>query len=164
MMKKKYKYVIATVLFAVFAALAGVSFYMLDYSLDNGGRIRGNCFERQKAHYPELRAWLDSVERGGYLLDTFVVMPTGERHHALFVRSDSARRRPWNRWQNVESPCFSYMGETMTSYPRGWSGRFLMPSQPRRSCGLRRAAATLIRIKTIRGNMQGGYAPSWLNG
>ncbi len=91
MMKKKYKYIIGIVVLSIFAALTGGSFYMLDYALYNGGRIKGNRLEEQKAHYPEIKAWLDSVERGGYLRDTFVVMPTGEKHHAVFLRSAVAR-------------------------------------------------------------------------
>ena len=36
--------------------------------------------------YPETRPWVDSLRRAGALTDTFVVMASGERHHAFVVR------------------------------------------------------------------------------
>mgnify|MGYP002679993275 FL=1 len=41
-------------------------------------------------NYPELRPWIDSLKAEGALSDTFVVMPTGERAHALYARSTKA--------------------------------------------------------------------------
>lgn len=35
--------------------------------------------------YPEIVPWIDSLKQAKALRDTFVVMPTGERHHAFFV-------------------------------------------------------------------------------
>lgn len=35
--------------------------------------------------YPEIVLWIDSLKQAKALRDTFVVMPTGERHHAFFV-------------------------------------------------------------------------------
>lgn len=71
----------------VVIVLAGASMFMLKYSLgpnpwrhDTEGSYH-RLFER----YPETRPWVDSLRSIKALRDTFVVMPTGERHHALFV-------------------------------------------------------------------------------
>lgn len=71
----------------VVIVLAGASMFMLKYSLgpnpwrhDTEGSYH-RLFER----YPETRSWVDSLRSIKALRDTFVVMPTGERHHALFV-------------------------------------------------------------------------------
>ena len=72
----------------------GGSYYMLFYSLaPNAERAdTASCFRRLYEKYPETQPWVDSLRRVGGLRDTFVTMPTGERHHALFVRRDGNRR------------------------------------------------------------------------
>lgn len=71
----------------VIIVLTSASMFMLKYSLgpnpwrhDTEGSYH-RLFER----YPETRPWVDSLRSIKALRDTFVVMPTGERHHALYV-------------------------------------------------------------------------------
>ena len=65
----------------------GDKLYMLDYTLapepERGDTAR--WFRELYAKVPETRAWVDSLKRREALRDTFVVMPTGERHHAYYV-------------------------------------------------------------------------------
>lgn len=55
----------------------GTGVYMLHYSLYNGNRETPDC-------HP---ATIHSMK------DTFIVMPGGERHHAIYLRADSAQGR-----------------------------------------------------------------------
>ena len=77
---------VAVCLIAV-AGIMGTSVYMLDYTLapepERGDTAR--WFRELYAKVPETRAWVDSLKRREALRDTFVVMPTGERHHAYYV-------------------------------------------------------------------------------
>jgi hypothetical protein len=41
--------------------------------------------------YPETRPWIDSLRAADALRDTFVTMPTGEHHHALYVNRHSPK-------------------------------------------------------------------------
>ena len=83
-------------LIALFAtATIGGSFYMLDYALapnperqDTAQRFASLCQE-----YPETKPWLDSLRHARALLDTFIVMPSGERHHGYVVRQSGEPRR-----------------------------------------------------------------------
>lgn len=80
------------VVLLVFAAgVTGGAFYMLDFSLapDSERTDTAFCYDEQFKTYPETRPWVDSLRRIDALRDTFVTMPTGERHHALFVRKGS---------------------------------------------------------------------------
>lgn len=75
-------------LLMVVVTFIGGSYYMLCYSLaPNAERTdTASCFRRLYEKYPETRPWVDSLRRADALRDTFIIMPTGERHHALFVR------------------------------------------------------------------------------
>lgn len=75
------------------AVTLGGSFYMLGYSLspDPVRTDTAFCWRELYKKYPETRTWVDSLKACGALRDTFVVMPSGERHHALFVRRGSRR-------------------------------------------------------------------------
>ena len=81
----------AVVAAVVLVILTGGSFYMLDYSLapDPNRRDTASYFREQFETYPETRTWVDSLRRIDALRDTFVIMPTGEKQHAYFVRTDS---------------------------------------------------------------------------
>lgn len=75
---------------AVFAVITiGSSFYMLEYSLapEPNRKDTASCFRMLFETYPETRPWVDSLLRTDALRDTFVTMPTGERHHALYIRN-----------------------------------------------------------------------------
>ena len=62
---------------------------MLDYSLspDVNRKDTAFCYRELFINYPETRPWIDSLRRIGGLRDTFITMPTGERHHALYIRN-----------------------------------------------------------------------------
>lgn len=66
---------------------------MLDYSLSpNPNRTDTAChFRELYTDYPEVRTWVDSLRNAHALRDTFVTMPTGERHHALYVWNGSRK-------------------------------------------------------------------------
>lgn len=78
-------------LMVVLAVIVGASFYMLGYSLspDPNRTDVDSCYAELYDSYPETKPWVDSLNRVGALRDTFVVMPTGERHHALYIRQGS---------------------------------------------------------------------------
>ena len=79
---------------AVFViTLIGGSFYMLDYSLapDPNRMDTDSCYMQQFEAYPESKEWVDSLRGIDALRDTFLTMPTGERHHAFYVDRGSSR-------------------------------------------------------------------------
>ena len=87
--------------FAVaFLVLAGIlfagSWFLLDYSLmpsmQRSRQLDSKLRQMQRA-YPQIRAWSDSLKESGLLRDTFILMPTGERHHAVYIRAP----RPSNK-------------------------------------------------------------------
>lgn len=79
--------------FLVAILFLGGSYYMLRYSLapDANRADRDSCFRQLFANYPETREWVDSLERCGALRDTFVQMPSGERHHAFYIDRGAKR-------------------------------------------------------------------------
>lgn len=80
------------IIVAVFViALIGGSFYMLDYSLapDSNRMDTDSCYQQQFEAYPESQEWVDSLRSIGALRDTFLIMPSGEKHHAFFVDKGS---------------------------------------------------------------------------
>ena len=75
------------------AGIMAASVYMLDYTLAPEAE-RGDTtkwFRELYAEYPETREWVDSLKQREALRDTFVLMPTGERHHAYYVNRDSGK-------------------------------------------------------------------------
>lgn len=89
-MKKKFLLTAAAVVVLLAAVVAAGSFYLVNFALVDAPRHRDSSFSRAIANYPELRSWIDSLQAEGALRDTFVVMPTGERAHAIFARSSKA--------------------------------------------------------------------------
>lgn len=81
------------VLATVLAIVIGGSFYMLGYSLnaDPNRHDTDSAWADLYSRVPDMRPWVDSLTDKRLLRDTFVTMPSGERHHALYLRSDSAR-------------------------------------------------------------------------
>lgn len=75
------------------AATVGGSCYMLSLSLtpERERQDTAQCLRRLAEYHPEAMPWLDSIRSSGLLCDTFVVMPSGERHHAYIVRGDGCR-------------------------------------------------------------------------
>lgn len=87
-----YRKIIVRSLIAVvvvcLVTVIGGSFYMLDYSLSpDPNRADTDSFYRELfKQYPETLPWVDSLREKEALRDTFVTMPTGERHHALYIK------------------------------------------------------------------------------
>lgn len=81
---------VAIVGIAIIAVIGG-SYYMLDYSLapDPNRADTDSCYNTLFEDYPETKPWVDSLRRIDALRDTFVVMPSGERHHALYIDNNS---------------------------------------------------------------------------
>lgn len=90
-MKKVFIWTIGVILTLFIVATIGGSFYMLDYSLsprpDRADTVA--CFKKLFRRYPETRPWIDSLRRQHALRDTFLTMPSGERHHALYIWNGS---------------------------------------------------------------------------
>lgn len=92
---KKGIFITLAIILGVFAvATIGGSFYMLSYSLapDEQRTDTAACFRQLVEDHPEVKPWLDSLKACQALRDTFVIMPSGERHHAYFVRNGNDRR------------------------------------------------------------------------
>ncbi len=84
---------LATGLLCILLGLA--SHYMLNYALSPAPG-RGDIETSYQAFFrrvPELKPWVDSLQTRGLLRDTFVVMPSGEIHHALYLRARQAQGR-----------------------------------------------------------------------
>lgn len=89
-MKKTLVYTaLAVIVTLVIATIAG-SFYLLDYALASKPADRTPDLEGEIRNYPELKPWIDSLDNIKALRDTFIVMPGGERQHAMFVSSPKA--------------------------------------------------------------------------
>jgi fermentation-respiration switch protein FrsA (DUF1100 family) len=90
---KKSLLSIVTVVVLLLVITIGTSFYMLSYALspDGGKADVDSCYNQLFERYSDTKPWVDSLNRVGALRDTFVVMPTGERHHALYVHHGSQK-------------------------------------------------------------------------
>ena len=90
---KKILWTLAIIVTVFVIAMIGGSFYMLDFSLapDPNRMDTDSCYRQQFEKYPESKEWVDSLRSIGALRDTFMTMPTGERHHAFFVDRGSTR-------------------------------------------------------------------------
>ena len=82
--------IIAFVIVIVFMVVAtiGGSFYMLDFALapDAERTDTAASFRQLVEKHPEVKPWLDSLNQRRALRDTFIIMPSGERHHGYFIR------------------------------------------------------------------------------
>lgn len=80
-------------LFVTAVLLIGASFYMLNFSLspDPDREDTKPAYEKLYNEYPETRAWIDSLRSINALRDTFMVMPTGEKHHALYINNGTQK-------------------------------------------------------------------------
>lgn len=87
---------IGAVVVILVVATAAASVYMLNFSLRPDADYSHNLQSRLRRTLndcPQLRPWVDSLLQTHALRDTFVVMPTGERHHAVYVRAAKATNR-----------------------------------------------------------------------
>ena len=66
------------------------SMYLLNYSLSPESQRTSidSCLQRQFTDFPEVQEWYDSLRQTHALCDTFLIMPDGERHHALYIRQN----------------------------------------------------------------------------
>ncbi len=96
MSRKFFIWSLLVAVFLVMLVLAGGSFYMLGYSLgyepqdrkaaeEQRGRIRKEC--------PWTVVWMDSVYNNHCVKDTFVVMPSGYRAHAIYLYAPKKTER-----------------------------------------------------------------------
>lgn len=90
----KKKAILGLAIFIIIA-ITGGSFYMLDYSLssDPNRKDMDSAYTALFHRMPDMKPWVDSMNAKGAIRDTFLTMPTGERHHALYFRADSANGR-----------------------------------------------------------------------
>ena len=81
------KIIIPLLAFVVLVAVVtvGASFYMLNFSLspDPNRTDLDSAYTRLYQRMPDMKPWVDSMQSHGLLRDTFLNMPSGERHHAL---------------------------------------------------------------------------------
>lgn len=123
---KKLIYITVAVLAILIIATIGVSFYMLDYSLaprQNRTHLESS-YQELFDNYPETRPWIDSLRSINALKDTFVVMPTGERHHALYVSKGSNKTALIIHGWRDNSIKFLYLGRL---YERELGYNIVMP-------------------------------------
>ena len=89
--RKQRRYVIVavvTVVLLVVVALAGGSFYMLSYSLGYQPQDRKSADaqrSRIRKECPWTVAWMDSVYQHQCMKDTFLMMPSGYKAHAIYL-------------------------------------------------------------------------------
>ena len=90
-MKKGIIIVAAIVVAVLVAATIGGSFYMIEFALapDAERTDTAAAFRKLVERNPEVKPWLDSLNQRGALRDTFIMMPTGERHHGYFIRQET---------------------------------------------------------------------------
>lgn len=88
-MKRRLLIIFFAVAVLLVTITIGAAFYMLDYALAPAPeRFDTESHLAQFRHdHPEATAWLDSLQQHNALRDTFLVMPSGERHHAYYILS-----------------------------------------------------------------------------
>lgn len=86
---------LAAVMLVLVAIVTGGSIYMLDFSLspDENRRDVAKAYETLYERMPDMRPWVDSLQREKLLRDTFITMPDGRRARAIYLACDSARGR-----------------------------------------------------------------------
>lgn len=90
---KKALTILTTLLILLIIIITGASAYMLHYSLYNG----------------ESRQLSFKYDMPYLMRDTFVTMPNGERHHAIFLGNDSAKGRTAIIVHGYKDRCESFM-------------------------------------------------------
>lgn len=94
-MKNKVVAVVLSIVLVLLLSVFGAGWFMLDYALKpaSDNRDMSKRYRMMYAEYPYMRQWVDSMRQADALRDTFVVMPDGERHHAVYARGDSSAGR-----------------------------------------------------------------------
>lgn len=84
---KKIVYTLIAVVVLAIAGIFGISLYMLDYSLkpENRGQDIDSSYLFMFERYPYLESWVDSLEQGKFLKDTFMTGHDGTRLHAYYI-------------------------------------------------------------------------------
>lgn len=84
---KRFLLFLLTLVIVLLASIAGGSYYLLNYALSPEPERADSAryFRRFAESHPEAEVWLDSLRSCKSFRDTFVVMPSGERHHAYYV-------------------------------------------------------------------------------
>ena len=99
MKKRKFHIIIGVVLgivVLVAASLYGVSSYMLAYSLNYPEQERMTAEHwktRIKSECPWISVWMDSVYQHHCVKDTFLLMPSGYKAHALYLYAPKSTGR-----------------------------------------------------------------------
>ncbi len=93
--------------------LTGSSAYMIGYSLspDPNRSDTDSCYRLLFERYPQTRSWTDSLRKHQVLRDTFVTMPTGERHHAYHIKKGDGNRKTAfviHGWRDQAIKFFAY--------------------------------------------------------
>ncbi len=80
------------ILAVLLIALGFAGNYMLNYSLtpDPGRKDLDSMKVVLYERFPNIQPWVDSLETNAILKDTFVVMPSGEKHHAYYLPAPEA--------------------------------------------------------------------------
>lgn len=86
--------IIGLVLLLLVVVMVG-SNYMVKYSLSprENRRDMKSTIEYYNERNPERAVWIDKLMANGAFTDTFVVMPSGEQHHAYFIKGDNPQGR-----------------------------------------------------------------------
>lgn len=113
--------ILSIIIVLLLAAVTGGSFYMLHVSLapDPNRADRDSCFQQLFRDYPETGPWIDSLMSCHALRDTFITMPTGERHHAYYINRGARKTalviHGW-RDQAIKYFCLALMYERDLGY------------------------------------------------
>ena len=128
MKKKLVIYSVLSLVLLLAVAIVGTSFYMLDYSLgatagrgDEKGAL--SAFVKRNPH---LKQWADSLRDNKALRDTFIIMPNGERQHAIFVRSSKAEGRTAVVVHGYTDRCYSMLN-IASIYQRTMGYNIILP-------------------------------------
>ena len=128
MKKKLVIYSVLSLILLLAVAILGTSFYMLDYSLgatagrgDEKGAL--SAFVKRNPH---LKQWADSLRDNKALRDTFIIMPNGERQHAIFVRSSKAEGRTAVVVHGYTDRCYSMLN-IASIYQRTMGYNIILP-------------------------------------
>ena len=87
-MKRRIKFQLMTATIVLLIALVGGSFYMIEYSLRRhfpDKFSRETRFTHVVSGNPEIKPWVDSLQKYKLIHDTIVKMQNNERQHAMFV-------------------------------------------------------------------------------
>lgn len=121
-------YVLLALVVLIAAVLGGAGTYMLGYSLksDPNRHDVDSLYNVLFQRFPDMKPWVDSVQACGALKDTFVVMPSGERHHALYMKAENAAGRTAVMVHGYKDACFKFL-YFMRMYNRDFQYNVLMP-------------------------------------